>query len=221
MACIVVIALWCVRTADDRAVYLLREKLARQKLSAELLGEVQREGERVITVARNGGGVPADYLQQSSVSVDTRIDELHSRLRGFRPESEEQALLSAVDRQRHAYRAVRDELIRVNAAIRAPDVEKRLDSKMAAALDDYSGAIYNLLNHHSTQAEAAAMEAEQQFQIGRARLVASGMLVLAIGMWLSLRLALSAGSVRSKPSPSRLSVATNAPMTRTALSSAP
>lgn len=189
MACIVVIVRWSVKADDDRATYVLNEKLTRQQLSTELLRGVQDEGNHMISTAMSGMLEATNHLQQSSVSTDMRIDELHSRLHAIRSDSDEQALLSAVDTRRQAYRAVREEWFQRHVAGRTLELEKRLDSRLATAFGDYSSAIYKLRNLHAAQAGAAAMEVEQQFQLGRSRLVASGMLSLALGVWFVLLLA--------------------------------
>jgi methyl-accepting chemotaxis protein len=185
MALMTSFALWRLQSANDMAEYLVSDKLAKQQMASDLLGAVQLNGARAISIAKSDSLEVADYFQSQSTIGEKLIDELENKLRALPRNATEQTLLATVGERRKAYQLVRNEVFKLKAGGRTIEVERLVDSRMESSFNAYALAIRTLLDYQKKQADALAAQSSRQFQTSRAWLIGLGALALAVGALLA------------------------------------
>ncbi|MYM71966.1 HAMP domain-containing protein [Duganella sp. FT134W] len=190
MACMSVLSLWRLQTANDTASNLVHEKLARQQLTSELLGVTELNGLRAMSIARSDSLEVADIFQSQLTAGDQRAAEMERQLAAMPAGGEEAGLLRAVAGKKAAFMALRGELFKFKDSGRTQEVGDLLDNKWPAMFKAYAGALEQLLAYQTGQAQALAAQSASQYQSSRALLIGFGLATLALGAvlaWLLTR----------------------------------
>jgi methyl-accepting chemotaxis protein len=185
MASMTAVALWRLHLANQMTEYLVNDKLARHHLVFELLAAAQLNGARALAIAKSDSLEVADFFQSQLDGGENMIDDLEKRLRALPGDSDEQALLVDIGKQRQAYQEVRQETFQLKAVGRILEVEQLTDSKMKALFQSYTGTIRKLLIYQKKQADTAALASGRQYQASSALLAGLGALALALGALLA------------------------------------
>jgi methyl-accepting chemotaxis protein len=190
MACMSVLSLWRLQTANDTASNLVHEKLARQQLTSELLGVTELNGLRAMSIARSDSLEVADIFQAQLTAGDKRAAEMERQLAAMPTGGEEAKLLGAVASKKAAFMTLRGELFKFKDSGRTQEVGDLLDNQWPAVFKAYAGALEQLLAYQAGQAKALAEQSASQYQSSRALLTGFGLATLALGAvlaWLLTR----------------------------------
>ncbi len=188
MACMSAVALWRLQAARDTTANLVQEKLAKQQLSSELLGSVELNGLRTISIARADSLEVADLFHAQLTAGEKQMQALEIRLAQMPANPREAQLLRSVNQHKQAYLALRGELFKFKDSGRIQEVSDLLDQRMTGVFGAYTGALEALLTYQKQAAQELASESAAQFDSSRVLLVALGLLALATGVTLAVLL---------------------------------
>jgi methyl-accepting chemotaxis protein len=190
MACMSVVSLWRLQSANDTASNLVHEKLARQQLTSELLGMTELNGLRALSIARSDSVEVADIFQAQLTAGDKLAADTERKLAAMPTAGEEAALLGAVASKKAAFMTLRGELFKFKDSGRIQEVGDLLDNKWPTVFKAYAGALEQLLAYQTQQAKALAEASASQYANSRALLIGFGVATLAVGAvlaWLLTR----------------------------------
>jgi len=190
MACMSVVSLWRLQSANDTASNLVHEKLARQQLTSELLGMTELNGLRALSIARSDSLEVADIFQAQLTAGDKLAADTERKLTAMPTAGEEAVLLGAVASKKAAFMTLRGELFKFKDSGRIQEVGDLLDNKWPAVFKAYAGALEQLLAYQTRHAKALAEASASQYANSRALLIGFGVATLAVGAvlaWLLTR----------------------------------
>jgi methyl-accepting chemotaxis protein len=140
---------------------------------------------RTAAVARSESIEAADYFLSQLGEGERAQATLESQLSGRLHEPQEQALLAKAAAAKNAYLAVRSELLKLKEMGRTQEVAQLADAGLASSFQRYSGALAEMLEYQSTQANLVALESARQFTAGRNLLIGLGLFALLAGAGLA------------------------------------
>jgi len=185
-----IVALWRLQAANAIANDLVNDKLARQQLTAELLGITRLNGMRAVAIARSDSLEAADYFQAQLGQGDKNAAALAGRLAALPTAPDERALVDAATRRKAAYLQVRQQVFQAKDLGKTQDVEQLAAGDLAATFDAYTRAIDALLAWQTREAHAMAATSAQAYAFSRVLLPAFGAAALLVGCaagWLLTR----------------------------------
>jgi methyl-accepting chemotaxis protein len=185
-----IVALWRMQAADAITNDLVHDKLARQQLTAELLGMARLNGVRAVAIARSDSLEAGDYFQVQLTQGDQRAAALAAQLGALPADRDERALLEAAARRQLEYLQVRKQVFQAKDLGRTQDVEQMAIGPLAATFDAYTAALDALLARQTRAARDMAAASAQAFAFSRVLLPAIGLAALLIGCsagWLLAR----------------------------------
>ncbi|WP_075795335.1 methyl-accepting chemotaxis protein [Massilia putida] len=185
-----IVALWRMQAADAITNDLVNNKLARQQMTAELLGLTRLNGARAVAIARSDSLEAADYFQNMLTQGDKNATALESKLGALPSVAEERALIDAVAQRKAAYLKVRQQVFQAKDLGKTQEVEQLAAGDLAATFDAYTRALDALLAWQTREAHAMAATSAQAFALSRVLLPAFGAAALLIGCaagWLLTR----------------------------------
>jgi methyl-accepting chemotaxis protein len=176
--------------ADAITNDLVNNKLARQQMTAELLGLTRLNGARAVAIARSDSLEAADYFQNMLTQGDKNAATLESKLGALPSVKEERALIDAVAQRKAAYLKVRQQMFQAKDLGKTQDVEQMAAGELTTTFDAYTHALDALLAWQTREAHAMAATSAQAFALSRVLLPAFGGAALLIGCaagWLLTR----------------------------------
>jgi methyl-accepting chemotaxis protein len=185
-----IVALWRMQAADAITNDLVNNKLARQQMTAELLGVMRLNGVRAVAIARSDSLEAADYFQSMLAQGDKNAAALEAKLRALPSVRDERALIDAVAQRKTAYLKVRQQVFQAKDLGKTQDVEQMAAGELATTFDAYTQALDALLAWQTREAHAMAATSAQAFALSRVLLPAFGVAALLIGCaagWLLTR----------------------------------
>ncbi len=185
MACMSILSLWRLQSANATASNLVHEKLARQQLTSELLGMTELNGLRALSIARSDSLEVADIFQAQLTAGDKLAADTERKLAAMSADGEEAALLSAVASKKAAFMTLRGELFKFKDSGRIQEVGDLLDHQWPGVFKAYAGALEQLLAYQTRQARALAEASASQYANSRALLIGFGVATLAVGALLA------------------------------------
>jgi methyl-accepting chemotaxis protein len=184
------VALWRLQAANAIANDLVNDKLARQQLTAELLGMTRLNGMRAVAIARSDSLEAADYFQAQLAQGEKSAAALEAKLAALPSMPDERALVGAAARRKAAYLNVRQQVFQAKDLGRTQDVEQMAAGELATTFDAYTHAIDALLACQAHAARAMAATSAQAYAFSRVLLPAFGAAALLVGCaagWLLTR----------------------------------
>ncbi|MFA9218889.1 MAG: methyl-accepting chemotaxis protein, partial [Sphingomonadaceae bacterium] len=188
MACMSAVSLWRLQTANDTTSNLVNEKLAKQQLASELLGAVQLNGLRAMSVARSDSLEVADIFQAQLTAGETAQAALETRLAALPHSTAEQQLLRAVAARKTAYLSLRNEIFKQKDMGRVQEVADLIDHQMDGVFNAYLQALTQQLEYQTREAQALAAASDSQFSSSRVLLAGLGIGALVLGALLATAL---------------------------------
>jgi methyl-accepting chemotaxis protein len=176
--------------ADATTRDLVDNKLARQQLTADLLGLARLNGVRTVAVARSDSLEAGDYFQAQLNAGDKSAATLEARLAALPAAPAERALVDASAQRKAAWLAVRRHVFQAKDLGKTQEVEQLTAGPLAKTFDAYTGALDGLLAYHTHAARALAAASTGAFAVSRAVLLAVGAVALLLGAaaaWLLTR----------------------------------
>jgi methyl-accepting chemotaxis protein len=190
MAVITSIALWRLRAVHDMAEYLVDDKLVKQQLAADLMNAVNLNGLRAISIAKSDSDEVAQYFESQLGAGDKLVEDLRNKLFALQTNDVERSMAARVDQQHKAYAAVLEQIFKLKASGRTPEVEQLLGSQLEPKLGEFTLGIRTLLDYEKAQAKSIAAESDQIYKDSLITLTSLGGLSIAIGAvlaWLLTR----------------------------------
>jgi methyl-accepting chemotaxis protein len=179
-------ALWRLHGAHDTTEYLVKDKLAKQLLTSDLLGTVKSNGNSALSIAKSDSLETGEYFQTQVKDGDRRIKELLQKLRALDLKRDEQSLLKQVDTSQETYLAVRKQVFAFKDGGRTQEVDQLADTTLKTSLGDYLLALSRLSDYQSVQATALAKQSAIQYEQSVATLLVFGVTALIIGAVLAI-----------------------------------
>ncbi|WP_426110724.1 methyl-accepting chemotaxis protein [Massilia sp. PWRC2] len=181
MALITGIAVWRLQAAQQNTEYLVKDKLAKQLLTSELLGTATLNGNSALSIAKSDSAETAEYFQTQLDAGDLRGATLTKALAAFPHSAEEAALLQDLGKAHAAYLAVRRQLFLFKDSGRTQEVEQLADSTLKTTFASYAAILAKMLDYQSAQAHQLVLASAVQYQRSVATLLAFGVVALATG----------------------------------------
>jgi methyl-accepting chemotaxis protein len=185
-----IVALWRMQAADAITDDLVNNKLARQQMTAELLGMTRLNGVRAVAIARSDSLEAGDYFHGLLAQGDKNAATLEAKLRALPSVPEERALIDAAAQRKAAYLNVRGQVFQAKDLGKTQDVEQMAAGELATTFDAYTHALDALLAWQTREAHAMAATSAQAFAFSRVLLPTFGVAALLIGCaagWLLTR----------------------------------
>jgi methyl-accepting chemotaxis protein len=185
MACMTALSLWRLQTANEQAQLLVNDKLARQQLSAELLGTTRLNALRAVSMARADSVEVGEYFQAQLAGGEQRAAALQAQLEALPRDARETALLEQANATARSYRVLRDEMLKQKEMGRVQEVAAILDTRIEPSFGACAAALEALLAYQGEQARGLAAASQQDAATSRTLLLALGAAALAIGALLA------------------------------------
>ena len=200
-----IVALWRLQAANAIANDLVNDKLARQQLTAELLGVTRLNGMCAVAIARSDSLEAADYFQaqlgqgeKNAAALEAKLAALPTAPDERVPDErvpdervpDERALADAARQRKTAYLQVRQQVFQAKDLGKTQDVEQMAAGELATTFDAYTHAIDALLAYQTHAAHAMAATSAQAYAFSRVLLPAFGAAALLVGCaagWLLTR----------------------------------
>jgi methyl-accepting chemotaxis protein len=185
-----IVALWRLQAADAITTDLVNDKLARQQLTAELLGVTRLNGMRTVAIARSDSLEAADYFQAQLGQGEKQAAALEAQLGALSSVPDEHALTDAAARRKAAYLKVRRQVFQAKDLGKTQEVEQMAAGALATTFDAYTRAIDGLLAYQTRQARDMAATSARAYAFSRVLLPVIGAAALLVGCvagWLLTR----------------------------------
>src|SRR5450830_1904902 len=191
MAGMTAVALWRLQTADASTASLVRDKLARRQLDADILAGARLNGLRAAALARSDSLEVADYFTAQLATGDRAQAALEAQLSVLvaqDPDPAAGALLAKSAGARAAYLAVRAEMLKLKDLGKTGEVGQLADGALESRFQAWLTALSAQLAFDSAAANTVAAASNAQFVNSRALLLGLGVLALAAGATLAFLL---------------------------------
>ena len=181
MALITGTAVWRLHAANNNTEYLVKDRLAKQLLAADLAGTAALNGSSALSIAKSDSLETATYFQEQLSNGDKRSATLTAALLALPANAEESATLAELQAAHAAYLAVRRQLFAFKDSGRTQEVEQLADSTLKTTFARYASVLARMLDYQSTQAHLLADASAVQYQRSVSALLTFGALALALG----------------------------------------
>ena len=191
MAGMTAVALWRLQAADASTASLVRDKLARRQLDADILAGARLNGLRAAALARSDSLEVADYFTAQLATGDQAQAALEAQLSALvaqDPDPAADALLAKSAGARAAYLAVRAEMLKLKDLGKTGEVGQLADGALESRFQAWLTALSAQLAFDSAAANTVAAASNAQFVNSRALLLGLGVLALAAGATLAFLL---------------------------------
>jgi methyl-accepting chemotaxis protein len=188
MALMCALAIWRLSGADQTTNDLVGNKLAREQLTSELLGIVELNGLRAVSLARSDSLDVGQYFEAQLVQGERMAGELESRLYALPRSPSEASMFEQIAETKRSYLALREQLFKFKQMGRLQEVDDILSNKLEPAFRHYVSTLDQLLEVQTRQARALSAESHRQFIDSRNILLAFGSLAIIAGSVLAWRL---------------------------------
>jgi methyl-accepting chemotaxis protein len=185
MACITSLAVWRLHSANESTTYLVKDKLAKQQLSSELLGTVKLNGSSAVSIAKSDSLETGEYFQAQLAGGEKTSAALLAKLAGMQQNREEVALVNELLARQKSYLAVQKEVFALKDSGRTQEVDQLAATTLKTTFDSYAASITALLDYQTRQAQALADDSAHEYDASVATLLAFGLAGLAIGVVLA------------------------------------
>jgi methyl-accepting chemotaxis protein len=190
IAIISTVALWRMQTADAITSDLVNNKLAKQQLTADLLGVARLNGLRTVSIARSDSLEVSDYFQAQLVQGQKSAADIEARQAKLPASSGERDLQAAAAVRKDAVVAIGQEIFRLKDSGQTQAVDELVNTKLDPSLTAYTKSLEALLDYETRQAHQLAEQSASASSLSRLLLIALGIAALVVGgllAWLLTR----------------------------------
>jgi methyl-accepting chemotaxis protein len=184
------VSAWRMRTAELITSDLVDDKLAKERLTSNLIGIARLNGLRALSVARSDSIELSDLYQEQLKQGEKEAAALGAQMSALPKAAKENALLQAALERKSVLDAAQSEVFRAKEQGRTQDVEALVGTRLEPALRAYTEALGAVLQYQGRQAHELAAESVQASEASRIWLAVFGLGALAIGValtWLLTR----------------------------------
>ncbi|VXB18947.1 methyl-accepting chemotaxis protein [Massilia sp. 9I] len=175
------VALWRMQSTDRLTHDLVYDKLAKQQLSADLLGIERLNGSRAIAIARSDSLELADYFGAQLAQGKKAAAGLEAKLARMPLSAREAALVAEADRRKQTLDKVQAALFQAKELGQTQVVEQLVGGDWEKGYQAYIGALATLLTHETEEARRLAEESAAASSAGKSLVLTLGVGALAIG----------------------------------------
>jgi len=176
-----IVALWRMQAADALTNDLVNNKLARQQLSAELLGVARLNGVRAVAIARSDSLEAADYFQAQLNQGDKDAAALEARLKALAVSPDERALADWTAGLEMAYLQARRQVFQAKDLGKTQEAEQMTANALANSFGAWTAALDRQLALQTREARTLASTSTNAFAFSRVLLLALGGTALVTG----------------------------------------
>src|SRR5213595_1184183 len=130
MATMSAVALWRLQTADDSTSRLVNEVIAKQYLTAEVLGLAKLNGMRAISNARSDSLEASDYFLAQLAAGEKAQSALEQALARLPHSQLERSRMAELAERKKAYLALQSEVFRLKELGKTQEVGDLVDTKL-------------------------------------------------------------------------------------------
>jgi methyl-accepting chemotaxis protein len=185
------VSLWRMQAADAITSDLVRNKFPKQQMASELLGMAQLSGMRTVAIARSDSLELSDYFHAQLEAGARAQAALEARMDSLPQSGTELALMKAASAHKSAFLRIQADIFQFKERGQTVEVERLAGDGLHAALDNYLGALRQLVEHQAAQARLQAEMSASASTAGRGIVGVLGAFALLIGCVLALLLARS------------------------------
>ncbi len=175
------VALWRMQSTDRLTHDLVYDKLAKQQLSADLLGIERLNGSRTIAIARSDSLELADYFNTQLVQGMKAAAALEAKLARLPLSAREAQLVAEAGRRKAALTKVQAALFQAKEFGQTQVVEQLVGGDWENGYQAYAGALEAMLAYETEEARRLAAESAAASLAGKSLLLTLGVGALAIG----------------------------------------
>ncbi|TWI69813.1 methyl-accepting chemotaxis protein [Pseudoduganella lurida] len=169
----------------DNATALVDDKLARQRVTTELLGNERLNALRALSIAHSDSLEVMDYFQQGLNEGGKVTLALQRQLAAMPAQPAERALLDRAAARQAAYHAARAEVMKQKDMGRTQQVDELVAGRLTPAFDAYAAALNALLEHQRAAARLLSDDSHATYDQGRLTLAVLGAVALLLGAGLA------------------------------------
>ncbi|GAB3409569.1 methyl-accepting chemotaxis protein [Massilia agilis] len=184
------VSIWRMYTADAIASDLVRDKLAKEQLTSEMLSVAQLNKLLAVSIARSDSLELGDYYQAELARGEKRAAEIEKAVAALPMQDAERQLMKTVLERKAALAAVRRAVFDAKDMGKVMEVEQLVGGRLEPAFQHYADAMSRLLAYQTTRARAMQAESEQAFGASLALIIALGAIAVCGGgllAWLLVR----------------------------------
>lgn len=184
------VSIWRMYTADAIASDLVRDKLAKEQLTSEMLSVAQLNKLLAVSIARSDSLELGDYYQAELARGEKRAAEIENAVAALPMQDAERQLMKTVLERKAALAAVRRAVFDAKDMGKVMEVEQLVGGRLEPAFQHYADAMSRLLAYQTTRARAMQAESEQAFGASLALIIALGAIAVCGGgllAWLLVR----------------------------------
>ncbi|GAB3433071.1 methyl-accepting chemotaxis protein [Massilia solisilvae] len=184
------VSIWRMYTADAIASDLVRDKLAKEQLTSEMLAVAQLNKLLAVSIARSDSLELGDYYQAELARGEKRAAEIEKAVAALPMQDAERQLMKTVLERKAALAAVRRAVFDAKDMGKVMEVEQLVGGRLEPAFRHYADAMSRLLAFQTTRARAMQTESEQAFGASLVLIMALGALAVCGGgllAWLLVR----------------------------------
>jgi methyl-accepting chemotaxis protein len=182
------VAIWRIHTGDAIARDLVEDKFAKQLLTSDLLGVVQLNGLRVMSIARSDSLELADLYKDQLARGERKAADLDRVLSALPMSANEKALRQSALARKASVDAATVEVIRAKDQGRTQEVDELVANKFEPLFKRYTASMQALLDYEATQARELAARSASASLTSRGLLALLGLAALAAGGGLAWQL---------------------------------
>jgi methyl-accepting chemotaxis protein len=182
------VALWRMQASDALTADLVNDKLAKQQLASELLGVVQLNGLRALSIARSDSLELSDLYKDQLARGQKAGAVIGAKIAALPLSAHEQRLWQSAAGGKAAVDAVQTEVFQAKDMGRTQDVDQLVAARLDPALKRYTGSLSDLLAYEAGQARELAAQSAHASALSRILLAALGAGALLIGCLVGWRL---------------------------------
>ncbi|MCA1247074.1 methyl-accepting chemotaxis protein [Massilia sp. MS-15] len=175
------VALWRMQSTDGLTHDLVYDKLAKQQLSADLLGVERLNGSRTVAIARSDSLELADYFGTQLAQGKQAASVLEAKLARLPLSAREAGLVAEAGRRKAALARIQAALFQAKEFGQTQVVEGLVAGDWEQGYRAYAGALEALLAHETEEARRLAAESAAASLAGKSLVLALGAGALAIG----------------------------------------
>ena len=182
------VAIWRIHTGGVIARDLVDDKLAKQLLASDLLGVVQLNHLRVMSIARSDSLELADLYKEELARGEKKAAAIERSLSALPMSAGEKLLLKNVTAQKAGVDAATVEVMRAKDQGRTQEVEALVDTRLGPLFKRYNDSLQALLDYEARHARELAARFASASETSNVLLALLGAAALVLGGGLTWQL---------------------------------
>jgi methyl-accepting chemotaxis protein len=175
------VSAWRMHTAELITSDLVNDKLAKERLTSNLVGIARLNGLRALSIARSDSIELSDLYQEQLKHGKKEAADVGAQMRALPMTPNEKAMVQVALARKAVLDAAETEVFHAKEQGRTQDVETLVSSSLEPVLQGYIEALGALLRYQTRQAHDLAAQSAQNSAASRTWLAGLGLAALAVG----------------------------------------